>query len=105
MVLINFMCLHDVLCDSLGVIQFDIYLVVSYFLKKKFTSPDFEMYYALVGVFTDCHSYLWYAMTTGDLISRALEGKPSVEVEKRVKEVQELHDKVREKIEKSNARY
>ena len=28
------MCLHDVLCGSLGVIKFDIELVMSYFFKN-----------------------------------------------------------------------
>jgi len=35
----------------------------------------------------------------------AIEGKPSTEAEQRVKEIQALHHKVREKIKKSNAGY
>ena len=41
-------------------------------------------------------------LTPEDLAPRATEGKPSVAVEQMVKEIQALHDKVREKIEKSN---
>ena len=34
LVLFNSMCLHDMVCGSLGVIKFDIKLVVSYFFKN-----------------------------------------------------------------------
>ena len=39
------------------------------------------------------------------LVPRPLEGKPSVEAEKRVEEIKHLHEKVKEKIERSNASY
>jgi len=39
------------------------------------------------------------------LVLRVIERKPSVEAKQRVKEIQALHDKIREKIEKSNANY
>lgn len=42
-------------------------------------------------------------MTPRGLIPRAIEGKPSAEAQQRMKEIQALHDIVREKIEKSNA--
>ena len=44
-------------------------------------------------------------LTPRGLIPRAIEDKPSAEDEHRVKEIQALHDIVREKIEKSNASY
>ena len=34
MTIINSMCLHDVLCSSLGVIKFDVELVVMYFFEN-----------------------------------------------------------------------
>jgi len=40
-----------------------------------------------------------------DLIPRPLDGKPSVEADKRVEEIKCLHERVKEKIEKSNASY
>jgi len=40
-------------------------------------------------------------LTPGDLISSAIEGRPSAEAEQRVKEIQALYEKVREKIEKA----
>ena len=45
------------------------------------------------------------SLTAGDLTPRALEGKPSVAAEKRVIGTQKLHDKVREKTDRSNASY
>ena len=42
-------------------------------------------------------------LTSKDLAPRAIEGKPSIDAEKKVKEIQELHNKVREKIKRSNA--
>ena len=39
------------------------------------------------------------------LVPRPMEGKPSVEAEKRVEEIKHLHEKVKEKIERSNASY
>ena len=44
-------------------------------------------------------------LTLKGLIPRAIEGKSSVEAKQRVKGIQALHDKVREKIEKCNASY
>jgi len=40
-----------------------------------------------------------------DLVPRPLDGKPSVEADKRVEEIKRLHERVKEKIEKSNASY
>jgi len=39
------------------------------------------------------------------LSPRAIKGKPNIEAEKTAKEIQELHNKVKEKIERSNASY
>ena len=49
MALLNSMCLHDVLCDSLGLAKFDIEFMVSYFFEIRLLF-DFEMSYALFGV-------------------------------------------------------
>ena len=40
-----------------------------------------------------------------DPLPRPLDGKPSVEANKRVEEIKRLHDRVKSKIEKSNASY
>jgi len=40
-----------------------------------------------------------------DLAPRPLDGKPSVEADKRVEEIKHLHERVKSKIEKSNASY
>ena len=40
-----------------------------------------------------------------DLVPRPLDGKPSVEADKRVEEIKRLHERVKEKTEKSNASY
>ena len=45
------------------------------------------------------------SLTPRELGPRIIEGKPRVEAEQRVKEIQALHYKVREKIERSNASY
>ena len=44
-------------------------------------------------------------LTPRDLTLRTIEGRPSVEVQKRVTVIQDQHNKVREKTEKSNANY
>ena len=44
-------------------------------------------------------------LITRDLVLRAIEGKPRVKAEQRVKEIQPLYERVREKTEKSNASY
>ena len=44
-------------------------------------------------------------LTPRDLVPRVIEGKPSVEADKMVKEIQELHNKVRENIKRSNVIY
>jgi len=44
-------------------------------------------------------------LSTLDLIPRSMDEKPSVEASKRVENIQNLHEKVKLKIKKSNASY
>jgi len=61
--LLNFMCLHDMLCGSLGVIKFVIELVVMYTFENIHVLLILKCFVHYFGVAVDCYSCLWYAIT------------------------------------------